>query len=64
MRSTLILKDELVQKAQELTGITEKTALIHEGLTLLIQREAAKRLSKLGGSDPEAKAAPRKKSKA
>ena len=59
MRSTLILKDDLVQKAQELTGISEKTALIHEGLKLLIQKEVAKRLSKLGGSDPTAKAAPR-----
>jgi hypothetical protein len=64
MRSTLILKDELIEKAQELTGISEKTALIHQGLTLLIQREAAKRLSKLGGSDAKAKAAPRRKTKA
>ena len=62
MRTTLNLKTELIKKAQELTGITEKTALIHYGLELLIQREAAKRLVKLGGSDPDAKAAPRKRS--
>ncbi len=62
MRTTLILKDDLLQKAQELTGIYEKTALIHEGLKFLIQKEVAKRLSKLGGSDPAAKSAPRRKS--
>lgn len=56
MRTTLNLKDALVKKAQELTGIEEKTALIHEGLELLIQREAAKRLIKFGGSAPDAKA--------
>ncbi len=61
MRTTLNLKDDLVKQAQELTGIQEKTALIHYGLEILIQREAAKRLVQLGGSDPNAKAAPRRK---
>ncbi len=61
MRTTLIIKEELMKTAQEMTGITEKTALVHRGLELLIQEEAAKRLVKLGGSDPGAKAAPRKR---
>ena len=61
MRTTLNLKSDLVKKAQELTGIEEKTALIHQGLELLIQREAAKRLAKLGGSDSTAKAPLRRK---
>ena len=50
-----------MEKAKELTGITEKTALIHEALRILIQKEAAKRLSNLSGSDPTAKAAARRK---
>ena len=57
----MILKDDLVKKAQELSGIEEKTALIHRGLELVVQEEAAKRLVKLGGSDPTAMSGPRKK---
>lgn len=52
MRTTLILKDALVAKAAELTGIAEKTALVHAGLEALIAREAARRLAALGGSEP------------
>lgn len=51
MRTTLILKDDLVQKASKLTGIPEKTALVHAGLEALIAREAARRLAALGGSE-------------
>ena len=61
MRTTLVLKDELIKKAQEMTGISEKTAVIHRGLELLIQEEAAKRLALLGGSDAKALAGPRKR---
>lgn len=50
MRTTLNIDDELLADAMRLTGITEKTALVREGLTRLIQREAALRLAKLGGS--------------
>jgi hypothetical protein len=63
MRTTLILKDDLVKKAQELTGIEEKTALVHRGLELLIQDEAAKRLIALGGSDLRAVAGRRSRSR-
>ena len=61
MRTTVSLDDELVAKAQSYTGITEKSALIREALRLLVAREAAKRLALLGGSDPEAAAAPRRR---
>ena len=52
MRTTLILNDDLIAKARELTGMTEKTALIHAGLEALIARESAKRLAELGGTAP------------
>lgn len=54
MRTTVTLDDELVQHAEEMTGIKERSALLREALTALIQREAAHRLAKLGGSDPDA----------
>ena len=62
MRTTINLDDALVAEAQRLTGIRERTALVHEGLRLLIQREAARRLAQLGGPDPTADAAPRRRS--
>ena len=61
MRTTLNIDDELLEKASRLTGIKEKTALVREGLQLLVQRAAAKRLAALGGSDPDAKAPPRRR---
>lgn len=63
MRTTLILKDDLVRKASELTGIPEKTALVHAGLEALIAREAAKRLAALGGSEPKLAATRRRRSR-
>ena len=51
MRTTLILDDALVAKARELTGIQEKTALVHDGLQALIVRESARRLAALGGTE-------------
>ena len=62
MRTTVTIDDELLAKAREYTGITETAVLIREGLKGLIQREAARRLALLGGSDPNAKAAPRRRS--
>jgi Arc/MetJ family transcription regulator len=55
MRTTLNLDEALLQEVTELTGIREKTALIHAGLRALLQREAAIRLAALGGSDPDLK---------
>lgn len=55
----MILDEELLQEARQLTGLTEKTALVHEALRALIARESASRLRKLGGSDPGATAGDR-----
>jgi len=64
MRTTITLDDELLATAHEMTGMADRTTLIHDGLRLLIQREAARRLALLGGSDPTAAAAPRRRSTA
>lgn len=53
MRTTLNLDDELMAEAAELTGITEKTALVRTALESLVQREAARRLALLGGTMPD-----------
>jgi Arc/MetJ family transcription regulator len=63
MRTTLALDDELLAKAQRLTGTTEKTALVREALIALIERESARRLARLGGSQPQLKAPPRRRPK-
>jgi Arc/MetJ family transcription regulator len=64
MRTTLIIDDELLERAQKLTGIQEKTAVIHAGLDALIARESARRLAALGGTDKAAKAVPRRRIRA
>ncbi|MFZ4069149.1 MAG: type II toxin-antitoxin system VapB family antitoxin [Caulobacterales bacterium] len=61
MRTTLAIDDSLLAEAQSLTGIEEKTALVREALKALIERESARRLARLGGSDRKAKAAPRRR---
>ena len=63
MRTTLALDDELVAKAEYYTGIHEKSALIREALRALIEREAARRLARLGGSEPDLRAIPRRRTK-
>jgi Arc/MetJ family transcription regulator len=63
MRTTIALDDELVAKAQEYTGITEKSALVREALKALVAREAARRLAKLGGIAPDLVAPPRRRMK-
>jgi Arc/MetJ family transcription regulator len=61
MRTTLNLDDALIAKAQRLTGIEERTALIHEGIRALIARESARRLARLGATEPKLKAIPRRR---
>lgn len=61
MRTTLALDDDLLAEAVALTGVNEKTALVREALKALIERESARRLARLGGSDPKAKAPPRRR---
>jgi Arc/MetJ family transcription regulator len=55
MRTTIALDDELLAEAEFYTGIHEKSALIRAALTALVQREAARRLARLGGSEPDLK---------
>lgn len=61
MRTTFNLDDRLLGEAQRLTGMTERTALIHEGLRALIQRESARRLARLGASEPSLRVVPRRR---
>lgn len=62
MRTTINLDDELVREARRLTGIQEKTALIHAALRELISRAAARRLAALGGTMPKFQAGRRRRS--
>ncbi|HET8654421.1 MAG TPA: type II toxin-antitoxin system VapB family antitoxin [Longimicrobiaceae bacterium] len=62
MRTTINLDDDLLEEAQRLTGTKERTALIREGLRALIERESARRLSRLGGSQPQLQPIPRRRS--
>lgn len=61
MRTTLALDDNLLNQAQLMTGLKEKSALVREALKALIERESAGRLALLGGSEPELEAAPRRR---
>jgi len=61
MRTTLALDDELLAKAQAFTGLKEISALVREALKALIERESARRLARLGGSEPQVTAAPRRR---
>jgi Arc/MetJ family transcription regulator len=63
MRTTLALDDELVAEAYALTGVKEKSALVREALRALIERESARRLARLGGSEPSLNAPPRRRLK-
>lgn len=60
MRTTVTLDDELLSQARTFTGIQENSALIQQALKTLVQREAARRLARLGGSAPGLQAAPRR----
>lgn len=63
MRTTLALDDELIARAEAYTGLREKSALVREALKALIERESARRLASLGGSEPQATAPPRRRPK-
>lgn len=61
MRTTLALDDDLLSEAQRLTGTAEKTALVREALRALIERESARRLARLGASEPGLAETPRRR---
>jgi Arc/MetJ family transcription regulator len=63
MRTTINLDDQLLKEARRTTGIEERTALIHAGLRALIERESARRLARLGGSEPGLAPVPRRRPK-
>lgn len=61
MRTTLALDDDLLAEAQRLTGTKEKSALVRQALRALIERESARRLAALGGSEPALSEVPRRR---
>lgn len=64
MRATLNIDDQLLAKAQQITGLTGKSELVQEGLKALIERESAKRLAGLGGNQTNIQFIPRRRGKA
>jgi len=61
MRTTINLDESLVTEAQRITGLKERTALVREGLKALIERESARRLARLGGSEASLRPIPRRR---
>ena len=61
LRTTLTIEDELLAKAERVTGMKGRSALVREGLKALIERESARRLALLGGSEPQLEAPPRRR---
>jgi Arc/MetJ family transcription regulator len=61
MRTTVNLDEELLEEAQRATGLTERGALLRAGLMALIERESARRLARLGGTEPQLKSVPRRR---
>lgn len=61
MRTTLALDDDLMAEAHAYTGLKEKSALVREALKALIERESARRLARLGGSEAGLEASPRRR---
>ena len=60
MRTTLNIDDQLLEDARRMTGISKQSALVREGLRALVERESARRLARLGGSEPDLDTAPRR----
>lgn len=63
MRTTIAIDDELFAKAQKFAGVTEKSAVVREALKAFVEREAARRLARMGGTQRDAKAPPRRRLK-
>ena len=62
MRTTLTLDDQLLAQAQKISGLTERGQLLREALLALVQRESARRLVQLGGTEPQLQSIPRRQS--
>jgi Arc/MetJ family transcription regulator len=63
MRTTIAIDDELFAKAQEFAGVREKSAVVREALKAFVEREAARRLARMGGAEANVKVAPRRRPK-
>ncbi|MCL3776872.1 type II toxin-antitoxin system VapB family antitoxin [Actinomyces sp. 186855] len=61
MRTTITIDDDLLERAVELTGIHERSALVREAVETLVRVESARRLTRLGGTDPVAQAGRRRR---
>lgn len=61
MRTTVNIDDDLLNEARRMTGVAEKTALVREGLRALIERESARRLARLSGSESQLQSVPRRR---
>lgn len=61
MRTTINIDDDLLAKAIKLAGPLDRSAMVREGLKALIERESARRLARLGGTQPQLKVAPRRR---
>jgi Arc/MetJ family transcription regulator len=61
VRTTITIDDELLARATRLTGPMDRTSMVSEGLKALIERESARRLARLGGTQPQLRAAPRRR---
>ena len=61
MKTTLNIDDDLLARASQLSHVTEKTALVRMGLEALITLESAKRLARLGGTEPDLRSVPRRR---
>ena len=60
MRTTVRIDESLLSLAQDMTGITSRNAILKEALEALIQRESARHLAKMGGSEPQMMDIPRR----
>ena len=61
MRTTINIDDDLLRKAGRLAGVSEKTSLVRLGLMALVEKESARRLARLGGSEPQLVSIPRRR---
>jgi Arc/MetJ family transcription regulator len=61
LRTTITIDDDLLAKAAKLARSLDRSALIPEGLKAFIERESARRLARLGGTQPDLKTAPRRR---
>ena len=61
MRTTIAIDDELFASAQKYAGVTGKSAVVRTALKAFVEGEAARRLARLGGTEPDTKAPPRRR---